>query len=103
MTSDGGPGVMPAPPAFTVIVATYSRGAAIVPTLTSIAQQSWKDFEVLVVSDGPAADGLGEAVASMDSRFRLIINEPSSRSQAGPNMHGSFARAGGGLQPRFAP
>jgi glycosyltransferase involved in cell wall biosynthesis len=81
-------------PAFTVIVATFGRGAAIAPTLRSIAAQTYRDFEVLVVSDGPAAAQLVETVAGFDERFVLLETAVRSTSQSGPNNHGT-ARAQG--------
>lgn len=79
----------PAGPEFTVVVATYGRGRAIAPTLASIARQSLTDLEVLVVSDGPAHDGLADTVASFDDRFRLHETATRSGSQSGPNNLGT--------------
>ena len=75
-------------PAFTVIVATYGRGALIEPTLASISAQQSVDFEVLVVSDGPAADGLADSVSYFGSRFRLIELPVRYGSQFAPNNTG---------------
>ena len=77
-----------APPRFTVIVSTYGRGALISPTLKSIQQQTCAEFEVIVVSDGPPADGLADAVAACDSRFTLLTVPTRVGSQAGPNNLG---------------
>lgn len=70
---------------FTVVIATYDRGAAIAPTLRSVERQSLSDFEVLVVSDGPAAKGLAETVAGFGERFRLLELPTRSKSQSGPH------------------
>jgi glycosyltransferase involved in cell wall biosynthesis len=86
-------GASPGDPVFSVVVATYQRGALIAPTLESIARQAFSDFEVLIVSDGPAAPGLAEAVAGFDSRFRLTATPVRAGSQSGPNNLGwSMAR-----------
>ncbi len=80
-------------PDFTVIVATYGRGALIAPTLESIARQSLGRFEVLVVSDGPAEPGLAECFGTLDPRFRLVVSPSRTGSQSGPNNLGwSIAR-----------
>lgn len=84
----------PPAPTFTVVVATYERGAAIAPTLRSVAGQALADLEVLVVSDGPAAPGLAEAVAAQDERFTLLELPERTRSQSGPNNLG-WSRARG--------
>lgn len=75
-------------PTFSVVIATYNRDALIVPTLESVRQQSFTDFEVLVVSDGPPSDSLATAVGTFDGRFRLLVLPQRSRSQAGPNNLG---------------
>jgi glycosyltransferase involved in cell wall biosynthesis len=80
-------------PTFSVVVATFDRGPLIEATLQSVAEQSLVDFEVLVVSDGPAAEGLAETVARFDERFRLVELPQRCGSQFGPNNHGwSIAR-----------
>lgn len=75
-------------PLVSVVVATYERGLAIAPTLRSIGAQTRTDLEVLVVSDGPPADGLAETVAGFDERFRLLALPERTRSQSGPNNLG---------------
>lgn len=76
------------PPEFTVIIATYGRGSLIDSTLRSVALQEHQNFEVLVVSDGPPAEGLAESVERFGSRFRLIQTPHRSRSQSEPNNRG---------------
>ena len=71
-----------------MIVATFGRGALIDATLTSLAQQSYRDFEVLVVSDGPAAPGLADVVRDHDARFTFHELPERTRSQSGPNNAG---------------
>lgn len=81
-------------PTVSVIVATYGRGPLIAPTLASIAAQVGVDFEVLVVSDGPAADGLAETIADFGPRFRMKVLPKRVGSQAGPNALGWSAARG---------
>lgn len=80
-------------PAFTVVIATFGRGALVEATLESVARQSVRDIEVLVVSDGPAAPGLADTVARFDDRFRLVETAKRCGSQYLPNNTGwSLAR-----------
>ena len=74
-------------PTFSVVIATYGRGAMIEATLSSIARQTLPPSEILVVSDGPAAVGLAEVVAAA-SGARLIELAVRSRTQSGPNNEG---------------
>lgn len=75
-------------PTFSVVIATYDRGALIEATLESVAQQTVVDFEVLVVSDGPAAPGLATTVTRFDKRFHLVERADRCGSQFAPNNHG---------------
>jgi glycosyltransferase involved in cell wall biosynthesis len=81
-------------PLFSVILATYNRGAHIRPTILSALEQSFCDFELIVVSDGCTDDTVDvvEAFASpMISTYRLPTN---SGSQSAPNNFG-IARSSG--------
>ncbi len=73
-----------------MVVATFGRSEAIMPTLESIAAQTLRDFEVLVVADGVAEPGLAEVVERFDERFVLHETHARSGSQSGPN---NFATA----------
>jgi glycosyltransferase involved in cell wall biosynthesis len=75
-------------PVFTIVIATFERGPLIAATLESVAAQTIADYEVLVVSDGPAADGLAETVERFGERFHLHQLETRGRSQSGPNNYG---------------
>lgn len=75
-------------PLFSVVIATFDRGALIESTLASVARQSISDYDVIVVSDGPAAPGLAATVASFDDRFRLVETRRRHGSQFGPNNLG---------------
>ena len=75
-------------PLFTVVIATFNRDELIAPTLESVRNQTLSNFEVLIVSDGPAGQGLKGVVQQFDSRFRLLECEQRSRSQSGPNNLG---------------
>lgn len=75
-------------PMFSVVIATYDRGALIQATLESVARQTVDDIEVLVVSDGPAAPGLADTVALFGKRFNLLERAERCGSQFAPNNHG---------------
>lgn len=75
-------------PVFSVVVATYGRDSKIIPTLLSVANQSFRDFEVLVVSDGPFSKTLKDIVSSFGKSFYLYSIPTRTRSQSGPNNFG---------------
>jgi len=80
-------------PLFSVVIATYNRNSLIIPTLESVCRQTLKDFEVLVVSDGPYDSELLDTVKQFDDRFSVHALPKRSRSQSGPNNLGwSLAR-----------
>lgn len=75
-------------PFFSVIVPTRNRPDLLRRALLSISEQSFQDYEVLVVDDGsdpiPAAT-MKELVAGLGARFRLLHREPAA-SRHGPNV-----------------
>lgn len=81
-------------PTFSVILATYNRGAHIRPTILSALEQSFREFELIVVADGctdKTVDVVEAFASPMISTYRLPIN---SGSQSAPNNFG-IARASG--------
>lgn len=57
-----------------IIIPVFNRAELIIPTLTSIAKQSYADWECCIVDDG-STDATPEAIAKFidgDSRFRLF-------------------------------
>src|SRR5262249_40203274 len=80
-------------PVFTVVVATFERGRHIATTIESALDQTFRDFELLVVGDGVTDDTL-EHVPSGDPRVGIISLPWNSGSQATPNNVG--IRAAGG-------
>lgn len=79
----------------TVIVPAYNAADTITTALTSIAEQSWRNIEVLVVddcsTDGTA--GVVEAFCRTDARFDLIRQPVNRGSYACRNQ--ALKRAGG--------
>lgn len=66
-------------PTFSIVVPTRSRPLLLRRALASIADQTWEDFEVLVVDDGSSGEDL-EAMRqlseSLDRRFRFVWRAP---------------------------
>ena len=71
-------------PRFSVIVPVYNRASTVLPTLQSVREQTFEDFECIVVDDGSAdGDELKAVVAGMnDARFRYVRRENGGGSAA---------------------
>lgn len=55
-----------------VVMPTYNRGAKIAAAIDSVLQQSWKNFELLIVDDG-STDNTPEILSSYeDERIRIL-------------------------------
>ncbi len=69
------------PPRVSVIVPLYNKGPYVLRSLRSIAAQSLRDFEAIIVDDGSRDDGPDtvEQFLREDARFRLI-----RQANAGP-------------------
>jgi hypothetical protein len=63
------PAPRPCNPIFSVVIATSGRENQIIPTLESVVNQSFRDFEVIVVSDGPYSSTLKNIVNRFGSSF----------------------------------
>jgi glycosyltransferase involved in cell wall biosynthesis len=64
-------------PRFSVIVPVYNRAGTVLPTLQSVRDQTFEDFECIVVDDGSAdGDELKAVVETLnDPRFRYVRRE----------------------------
>jgi len=81
-------------PSVSIIVSTINWSAALRCALTSIEQQTFQDFEVLIVGDA-CTDDSAEVVASFqDRRFRWHNLGVNHGSQSGPNNYGLQAARG---------
>ncbi|WP_082754028.1 glycosyltransferase family 2 protein [Mycobacterium sp. NAZ190054] len=71
-------------PFFSIVIPTYNRSEVIGPTLSSVQEQTFKDFECLVVDDGSLdGDQLSAAVAALgDERFRYVRQNNGGASSA---------------------
>jgi glycosyltransferase involved in cell wall biosynthesis len=79
---------MKTPPFFAIVLAAYNRGHHILPTIASVLQQSFPDFELIVVGDG-CNDATADAVRSFgDARISWQNLERNTGSQSTPNNVG---------------
>lgn len=80
-------------PLFSVVMATYSRGRHILPSVRSVLAQDLGDFELLVVGDACTADTPEVIAPLLCDRVRWVNLPVRSGSQSGPNNEGiSLAR-----------
>lgn len=62
-------------PAYSIVVPTYNRAGIIGKTLKSVLNQSFSDFEIIVVDDG-SRDSPEQAIAELaDQRIRFVRQE----------------------------
>ena len=62
-------------PKVSVILCAYKCKKKVLPTIKSILNQTYHDFELIIIDDA-SRDGTAEVIADVDdSRIRLIINE----------------------------
>jgi len=72
-------------PRVTVIMATYNWSTVLPYSIGSVLDQTFTDWELLVVGDG-CTDDSGRVVAAVgDARVRWIDLRPGTHHQYGPN------------------
>lgn len=69
-------------PKYTIIIPLYNKGDFIVKTVYSVLQQSFSDFELIVVNDGSKDNGPALLKEIDDPRFILINKENGGVSSA---------------------
>lgn len=67
---------------FSIIVPLYNKGKSIKSTLQCVLDQSYSNFEIIVVNDGSTDDSLKQAQSVKDKRIRLISKENGGVSSA---------------------
>lgn len=75
-------------PAVTIITATYNLSAALRYTIASALNQTYQDFELLVVGDACTDDSEAVVRSFGDSRVHWLNLPERCRSQYGPNNAG---------------
>jgi len=69
-------------PYFTIVIPSYNRGHIVGRAIESVLNQSYSDFEIIVVDDG-STDNTKEVVCQyMDSRINYFFQENSGVSAA---------------------
>jgi len=75
-------------PVFSIIIATFNLSAALRIAVQSVLDQTFEDFEILVVGDA-CSDDSEEVIASFgDNRVKWFNLPTNHGSQWGPNNHG---------------
>lgn len=72
---------------FTIIIPAYNRSVLILDTIQSVINQSFKDWECIVVDDG-SSDNTREVIEgliSQDNRIKYVYQENAERSAARNN------------------
>jgi len=71
-------------PFFSVIIPTYNRAKSITEAIQSVVNQTFDDFEILVIDDGSTDNtrGLVNALEQKDARIRYVYQNNAERSAA---------------------
>jgi len=79
-------------PAVSIIVCAYKSGRKILPTIRSILDQSFSQFELIVIDDA-SKDDTSEIVRSVqDERIKLVVNENNLGVVASRNLGVGIAK-----------
>jgi glycosyltransferase involved in cell wall biosynthesis len=80
-------------PFFSIIIPTYNRAHLITKAIKSVLEQSFQDFELIIVDDA-STDNTEEIVAQIkDSRIRYFKQKENQERSAARNYGVSVARA----------
>lgn len=69
-------------PAVSVIIPTYNRASMLGEAIESVLDQTYSDFEIIVVDDGSTDDTQQVVKAFDDTRIRYVFQENRGRSNA---------------------
>ena len=78
-------------PLVSVIMSAYRPDELVLHAVRSIVDQTWRDWELLVMDDasGPEFDGMFAAIAALDGRVRVVRNDVNA---------GTYVRRNDGLE-----
>lgn len=62
-------------PKVSVVIPSYNGGRFIVATLRSVLEQTWRDFELVVIDDASTDDTVKQAQSIHDGRLRIVGHE----------------------------
>src|SRR5699024_4728750 len=60
---------------FSVVITVYNKGKQIKNTLKSVLNQTYQDFEIIIINDGSTDDSEKEILKFEDSRIRYYFQE----------------------------
>jgi glycosyltransferase involved in cell wall biosynthesis len=80
-------------PYFSVVIATYNRAKLLKNTIASIRNQTFDQFELLIVDDGStdSTGGIVKEMATQDNRIRYLHQENAERGAARNNGYRNSA------------
>jgi glycosyltransferase involved in cell wall biosynthesis len=84
---------MESSPFFSVVIPTFRRPKLLRETLESVVAQTFADFEVLVVDDGPSDENREVVARFGDARLRYLVNA-RGKGGAGTRNTGVFCARG---------
>ncbi len=76
----------PQQPTFTIFIPTYNRAHTLPRALKSIEDQTFRDFEVVIVDDG-STDGTRELIADWKARVDFEVQYHWQQNQGKPAAH----------------
>ncbi len=95
-------------PAVSIVVPCYNGGRFLDGLLASLAAQTFRDFEIIIVDDGSSDNATREKLASIDAAIRVIRQEnrglPSARNTGFRLARAAFVLpldSDDGLEPAF--
>jgi glycosyltransferase involved in cell wall biosynthesis len=83
---------MTATPSITVLMPTYNAAKYIAEAITSVLQQTYTDFELLIVNDGSTDETVAIINSFKDDRI-VLINQPNKGVADALNTGLAYARA----------